>query len=320
VARSAQASGQGARMSVRVRKKGKPRWQQVRERSRGATPPDPRLIAPIAGDTAETYWARYMRLVGTAMRAAGATTMKDGGMAEVARLGAEVRTSYVFMRELHLPVLPGASDPTACRSGCDACCNLEVAILVPELFRIARHIRTHFSEADVGALLVRLALLAKGTKEMDSAQRSEAALPCALLVGSRCSVYTVRPTSCLSCSSYSRQACEEGRGKSNHPIPMPALDSITGRAVQGGVAQGMWDVGLRTPMVELTRGLLVALTEKDPFTRWLQGEPVFEGALIAGYREAEEAWLAERAVARAEAEAAAVTAAPPDSPQGTVTT
>jgi Fe-S-cluster containining protein len=220
-------------------------------------------------DGTEKAWgeaATTQRDVVLEILAEGRTTAK---LREIAENAAYHASEGV---RLSLPVLEA---PLACREGCSWCCRLSVSITVPEVLRIAEHVRATFDADQVAALQERLAALDTATRGLGPTARGRARLPCALLVNDRCSVYEVRPVKCVTYYSCDAGACER---KDTPPLFMPPL--ILGDGIQAGVRKGLEQAGLSGGRYELCAALRIALDVPDAAERYLAGEPVFYGALL----------------------------------------
>jgi len=166
----------------------------------------------------------------------------------------------------------------ACQEGCDWCCSLDVGTTVPEVIRIAGHLRQHFSEEELVGLQARLAKREAHWRERQSTRRGEPAQPCALLVNHRCSVYPVRPLTCRGSNSTNPKKCEQFLTQPKTAIPIYAPQHRLSAFVLDGMRAGMGEAGLKGDLLELTTALRIALELPDAAERWLAGEPVFAPA------------------------------------------
>src|SRR2546426_6689098 len=81
---------------------------------------------------------------------------------------------------------------SACKEGCDWCCHLTVGTSVPEVIRLLDYLRQNLSPEDFAAFQERVARLDEQRRALRVAGRSEAGVPCALLVDHCCIAYPVR--------------------------------------------------------------------------------------------------------------------------------
>jgi hypothetical protein len=99
--------------------------------------------------------------------------------------------------------------PIACKEGCSWCCVIVVQTTIPEVLRIARHLRQSFTGNRLADLLRRI------DEALSQRQRGRR-VPCPLLTGDRCGVYSMRPLSCFGWNSHDANCCrsyaETGRG------------------------------------------------------------------------------------------------------------
>jgi hypothetical protein len=161
--------------------------------------------------------------------------------------------------------------PVACKEGCSWCCVIVVQTTIPEVLRIARHLRQTLTEAQVPELLRKIDdVLA----EREQGRR----VPCPLLQAERCRVYSVRPLNCWGWNSHDARRCqtyaETGQGAT--PVYMPQKEIAVG--VARGVIQGLGQVGLSGQKVELLRALKISLETSDSERRYLAGERIFAPA------------------------------------------
>jgi hypothetical protein len=166
-----------------------------------------------------------------------------------------------------LPNLP-PERPLACKEGCSWCCVLLVQTTIPEVLRIARHLRQTLTEVQVHDLLRKID---DALAERQQGRR----VPCPLLQAERCCVYSVRPLNCWGWNSHDAQRCqvyaETGRGST--PVYLPQKEIADG--VSHGVIQGLGQVGLSGQSVELLSALKIALETPDSEKRYLAGERIF---------------------------------------------
>jgi Fe-S-cluster containining protein len=119
---------------------------------------------------------------------------------------------------------------------------------------------------------------------MSNLQRAEAALPCALLMNDRCSVYPVRPLACRKCHSTDAGVCERSFKETANSLSIPMFYSVFERLrhVQDGLLAGLSEAGLSADLSELTTALRIALETPDAAERWLRGEKVFPTSFRRG--------------------------------------
>jgi hypothetical protein len=169
-----------------------------------------------------------------------------------------------------LPKLP-PERPVACKEGCSWCCVIVVQTTIPEVFRIARHLRQTLTEVQLHELLRKI-------DDVLAERQQGRRVPCPLLRDDRCSVYLVRPILSWGWNSHDARRCqtyaETGQGAT--PVYMPQKELAIG--VAHGVIQGLGQVGLSSQKVELLRALKVALETPDAEDRYLAGERIFAPA------------------------------------------
>lgn len=175
-----------------------------------------------------------------------------------------------------------SAEPVACRAGCAWCCSTTVvSTSAAEVIRIATRLQETRTAAEIRVLVARLRQRAERIAAMEPERSRRARLPCALLVDNRCSVYDVRPLSCMGWTSSDATACESSyRSGWERQIPNGPrhLGIVVG--VREGLHQALDARRLEADYLDLTRALLITLTEPAAATRWLQGEAVFAEARL----------------------------------------
>lgn len=168
----------------------------------------------------------------------------------------------------------------ACREGCDWCCQQTVGTTAPEVLRVADYLRRTLSAEDLDATRERIAELTERRRSPFS-QRTEARIPCALLVDHHCVAYPVRPLTCRGFSSSDAHQCElflDAPRQTRVPNYVPQLRLAT--FVLDGMRAGLSQSGLNDDLLELTAALHIAFTVPNVAERWLAGETVFAAARL----------------------------------------
>src|SRR5689334_11272413 len=70
---------------------------------------------------------------------------------------AVLRSAHLGFDRAYAATSAGARATVACRAGCDACCHVPVGAQAHEVLLVAEYVQTHFSPADLEALISRLA-------------------------------------------------------------------------------------------------------------------------------------------------------------------
>jgi hypothetical protein len=181
--------------------------------------------------------------------------------------------------------------PIACARGCPACCVSKVAVVAPEVLRIAVHLRATLAPDALGALTARVRAADEQTRGLTRAERALAGVPCPLLVDGACSVHEVRPLLCRGWTSLDAVAC--GRHFAD-PERVPAAPSHRVgyelcAAVLAGLGRAALDAGRDGRLLELVAALRIALERPNAGDRWEARLPVFSRALDAeaGARDAD---------------------------------
>lgn len=97
--------------------------------------------------------------------------------------------------------------PIACAAGCDYCCHQRVGLLPHEAVALLEYLCNEIEPALAARIEQRIRENAAKVDGMTVAEHTAANLACAFLVNGRCSAYAVRPLTCASFHSASRERC-----------------------------------------------------------------------------------------------------------------
>lgn len=154
-----------------------------------------------------------------------------------------------------------------CKAGCSHCCTLRIEAVAPEIFLLARHLKSQPTEA-LSALIEKL----KGHSESArNVRMEEFFLPCPLLVDDKCSVYDLRPTMCRKYLSMDVEECKKPSGSVPEDGEMVMKASATIYGFLGAYEHAKFS----RESHELGQALLIALTDSSAEDRWFRGEVVF---------------------------------------------
>jgi Fe-S-cluster containining protein len=169
----------------------------------------------------------------------------------------------------------------ACAEGCAWCCHKVVGTTVPEVLRIVTHLQQTLSPEELQAVRQRVTRLHEHRKALPVNARSQAGIPCSLLVDNRCSAYSVRPLTCRGFNSSDARQCELSLDPRNRAVvPAYAPQQRLATLVLDGVRAGLVESGLSGILLELTAALHIALTVPDALDQWRAGKPVFDAARL----------------------------------------
>ena len=179
----------------------------------------------------------------------------------------------------HLAVLQ-PEDAIACHAGCSSCCYMKVAATAPEILFVAEHLRQHASEGELERIQTRAARFSKDPQSRSQDTKIAARIPCpALTDAGACGVYAARPIVCRGWTSTDAESCERSLDDEDE---LPPIDMTLARAcgaLELGLVTALAESNLQSELIELTRGLDIALNEPLALERWLAGEPIFASAL-----------------------------------------
>jgi Fe-S-cluster containining protein len=138
----------------------------------------------------------------------------------------------------------------ACAPGCTFCCHQRVGVLPHEAIALVHHLRNGCSARDAAKIEARIRANARAIDDMTAAEHRAANLPCAFLVGDRCSAYEVRPSVCASFHSLSKDRCrhafehpqDAGTPRNSRPVALElkAFADAVIEATEAGLAEAGW--------------------------------------------------------------------------------
>jgi Fe-S-cluster containining protein len=171
--------------------------------------------------------------------------------------------------------------PLACREGCAFCCYIPVSGRAQEIFLLADFIRSNFSPDAQAALTERLRKHSAMVSPLSKEAQMVINIPCPLLDGSRCSVYTVRPLACRSYHSLDVSSCQrsyEHPDDLNETRPQLAPLVSTWTAMTNLARGAFADHGYDETGYELGSALLEALTNPASWRRFYRRKKAFPTA------------------------------------------
>jgi Fe-S-cluster containining protein len=263
-------------MNRRDKEARKKRRREERARSARA-PTRPQQAAPLLSPEDQVMAAvgfDVEAFVREGAREAAAAVVADRTQAGVEEAVARVDAAAARELRRYLTVLP-PSKPIACGAGCAHCCWLRAEASALEVLRIADHLRSTLPAKQLEDVCARVLETARRVVGLGTDARAEAAVPCALLLGDRCTVYEVRPLACRGCNAADPEACEaslsDGEVTNVVYAPQSALYRYAGRAL----VRALDALGAPQALMELNAALAVALSTPDVTSRWMRGEPIF---------------------------------------------
>lgn len=147
-----------------------------------------------------------------------------------------------------------------CSAGCSYCCRKPgVLVTVPELLRIAVHLRDAFAAGALDAVRARARDYVERLDGRSFDEPTDESFPCPLLDDDRCSVYALRPLTCRGYNSTSSSACEQAHASGGATVPLFALIKDASDGATVGTATALRDAGLNDALVDLGTALDVLL-------------------------------------------------------------
>jgi Fe-S-cluster containining protein len=148
----------------------------------------------------------------------------------------------------------------ACREGCSyCCCKPGVLVSIPEVLRLAGHVRAAFDPARLADLKERAARYVAQLHGRHFNDLVSESVPCPLLVDGHCSVYEVRPLVCRGFNSTSVDACRHAHDNRDALIPTFAIFKDVTDGATVGVAHYLKSAGLNDSVVDLGTSLHMVL-------------------------------------------------------------
>ncbi|HEY8993209.1 MAG TPA: YkgJ family cysteine cluster protein [Lacunisphaera sp.] len=167
----------------------------------------------------------------------------------------------------------------ACRAGCGTCCHVLVGAQAHEVLIAAEYIQTHFSPAELDAVIARLAAHRAAFAGRSADERLAQRRPCALLVEESCSIYEARPGSCRAHHSRNLDGCRTNLAAGIDRVDV-LIPEIRGRmfAVMLAIDQAAETAGFDTQAYDFGSALHEALTDSLCVVRWLRRQPAFSAS------------------------------------------
>jgi len=172
-----------------------------------------------------------------------------------------------------------------CKKGCWFCCTQMVAVTIPEVLRLADHIRATWSPEQRAELDQRMSNYMGDTAPWHAGDRSKKARPvCPLLNRGEgiCSVWPERPLVCRSLNSTDHKACITKRDDpvNDPPIPQIMGQFYTAMYSRNGLRNALKKHGLENELYEMIPALITAMADPDASEKYFAGEPIFESTRI----------------------------------------
>jgi len=169
----------------------------------------------------------------------------------------------------------------ACVKTCDSCCYLHTTASVPEVVLIAKTLEAREDVAALQALKNRIALHIARTDGLSASERQGVRLACPLLVDRACSVYEVRPLVCRGWNSLDADRCRADLADPGAKLSasLNLKQYLAGGQVAQGMAEALHEAALDARLLDMVRGLAIALEHPDVGEEWLAGRRPFATAV-----------------------------------------
>lgn len=171
-----------------------------------------------------------------------------------------------------------------CRRGCSYCCNVQVAVTVPEVARAIAYARAHLS----GDELVQIARRAEENAAQTHGKTAlfyPLRLPCAFLGDEgECRVYEARPLMCRREHSLDVQQCKDGFDTTTlgQDFPVDHVPDVFDLSLMSIFVyqQTLSQLGVDASRYELQEALHIALANPNAVEDWLTDDSVFKSASL----------------------------------------
>jgi Fe-S-cluster containining protein len=110
--------------------------------------------------------------------------------------------------EQRIGELEGDGARIACAPGCDYCCHLRVDVFAHEAAALLEFLRTRAAPEEAALIERKIRANAARIDGMTAGQHRSAGIACAFLRNGLCAAHDVRPSSCATYHSLSRERCE----------------------------------------------------------------------------------------------------------------
>ncbi|MCP4118812.1 MAG: YkgJ family cysteine cluster protein [Desulfobacteraceae bacterium] len=171
-------------------------------------------------------------------------------------------------------------DRVDCKAGCSYCCYNQIKLTPAEALLIFSWIGNEFTDRERALLGERIQnnrLLTEGTS-LENRVRIKESSPCVFLQQGKCSIYPVRPLICRSWTSYSHKVCKDAFESGNHnaEIETSSSSNFVYYLARETVRKSCRYHGVDSVPLELPMAMDCCFSHSDPFTRWLEGEHLFD--------------------------------------------
>lgn len=173
----------------------------------------------------------------------------------------------------------------ACTRGCSLCCSLQVEVLPPEAFALARWLEARFAASALQAAIAKLRANVARIESIGLDARKRTNLPCALLgEDGACTAYEARPAQCRRFHSTRLATCQASHADpADDAIESPAHPAVSHNAqvIVTLAQQGLRNARLDATPADMNVALLAALEDPKAWRRWRDGKKPFVGAVAA---------------------------------------
>lgn len=174
-------------------------------------------------------------------------------------------------------------EDVACRSGCTYCCHTRVSTSIPEVLVIADSLRHSWTDEQLTCLSARVQQLCQQGQPQDQHwwHASQTACPFLSDTSGLCTIYPIRPFTCRSHHSLSREDCRCGyESRRADEIPCYPLLRRMIDLYSSAFILALRQHNLASYQVALVPALNLALNDPQIGQHWLAGDDPFRSAAI----------------------------------------
>jgi Fe-S-cluster containining protein len=163
-----------------------------------------------------------------------------------------------------------------CKSGCDFCCHVPMAVQAHEIFAAADFIKKRFSKEDIAGVITRTESHKARVTGLGTVEYNKLVQPCSLLKNRSCSIYEARPEVCRAHHANDAKICEASLGNDDLAAKayiLPLRSRMFG--VMLGIDQAFAEAGYDGRAYDFGSALYEALTDNQCMVNWMNKKQAF---------------------------------------------
>ena len=175
--------------------------------------------------------------------------------------------------------LESLPEPLDCKPGCHYCCYNLPMVTPLEALLLGYHVDQNFTNRKKNEILCRADKILKRINGISPYEivMMRHKLPCIFLENGMCTVYSVRPAVCRTCTSISAEHCKMIFENRRHRARLRCYQQIREifDTVHLRLINHCREMGCQADPLSLTETMRDYFKHPDPIDAWLQGETVF---------------------------------------------